>query len=431
MRFTSYVATSALAALATAQTFTDCNPMEKDCPNDPAMPASFETNFMAGKDAVKGWKQTAGSLTYGANGAEFVVAQKGDAPTIQSEGFFHFGYVEVKMRAAPGQGIISSIVLQSQDLDEVDWEWIGGQEGKVQMNYFGKGNTTTYDRMIEAPVATTQTETHTYALDWKPESLTWIIDGKPVRTLNFADANGGRTYPQTPCNVRIGNWPGGDSKDKGTVEWAGGVTDYTKAPFKMTVESVKVTNYNPGKEYQWTDRTGSKDSIKVIDAGNTAGSPVNSAIIAPSASGVSQPIASGINAPPASGSTNNSPGGAASNGTAPCACGTKTVIVTGAPPASFSTKVSALNPSTVISKVPSITSAAAPPPSFPTSGIMIETRPPPGVPAPSAPTGGAIVPTPSRNATVSAPPAQFTGAASRVQTGVLAGVLAGAVVLAL
>jgi hypothetical protein len=138
MRFTSYAAASALAALATAQTFTDCDPTKKDCPNDPAMPATFETDFKAGKDAVKGWKQTAGSLNYVPGGAEFTVEKFGDAPTIQSEGFLHFGYVEVKMKAAKGQGIISSIVLQSQDLDEVDWEWIGGQEGKVQANYFGK-----------------------------------------------------------------------------------------------------------------------------------------------------------------------------------------------------------------------------------------------------------------------------------------------------
>lgn len=110
--------------------------MEKDCPNDPAMPATFDTDFKAGKDAIKGWKQTAGSLSYVPGGAQFSVAQKGDAPTIQSEGFLHFGYVEVKMTAAKGQGIISSIVLQSQNLDEVDWEWIGGQEGHVEMNYF-------------------------------------------------------------------------------------------------------------------------------------------------------------------------------------------------------------------------------------------------------------------------------------------------------
>jgi len=138
MRFTTFAATSALAALANAQTFTDCNPMEKECPNDPAMPQNFETDFTTGKDAIKGWKQTAGSLTYNNEGAVFSVAKQGDAPTIGSETYLHFGYVEVKMKAAPGQGIVSSIVLQSDNLDEVDWEWIGGVDPKVQMNYFGK-----------------------------------------------------------------------------------------------------------------------------------------------------------------------------------------------------------------------------------------------------------------------------------------------------
>ncbi|OAK94049.1 concanavalin A-like lectin/glucanase [Phaeosphaeriaceae sp. SRC1lsM3a] len=442
MRFTSYTAAAALATLATAQTFTDCNPMEKDCPNDPAMPATFETDFKAGKDAIKGWKQTAGSLNYGAKGAEFVVAKAGDAPTIQSEGFLHFGYVEVKMTAAKGQGIISSIVLQSQDLDEVDWEWIGGQEGKVQMNYFGKGNTTTYDRMIEAPVATTQTETHTYALNWTAEAITWIIDEKPVRTLKYADANGGKTFPQTPCNVRLGNWPGGDSKDKGTVEWAGGKVDYAQAPFTMTVESVKVINYSPGTEYKWTDKTGSFESIEVIGAGNKEGAPVNTAVIAPSATGSSKPLASGINAPSAgvgsgfayptggaakpSGGSANSPSGESDSDKEPCECGTATVTVTGPPPAAtFTSFFSALPPSAV---VPIVSSK----PAVPTSGLLIETRPPPApsgpVVAPSAPP--AVVPTPSRNATVSAPPAQFTGAASQNKAGVLVGALAGAVLLA-
>jgi hypothetical protein len=138
MRFTSYTAASALAALAAAQTFTDCNPMEKTCPNDPAMPQNWETDFTKGKEAIKGWKQTAGSLTYGSEGAQFVVAKKGDAPTIGSETYLHYGKVEVTMKAAPGQGIISSIVLQSNDLDEIDWEWLGGVDAKVQLNWFGK-----------------------------------------------------------------------------------------------------------------------------------------------------------------------------------------------------------------------------------------------------------------------------------------------------
>jgi hypothetical protein len=318
--------------------------------------------------------------------------------------------------------------------------------------------------MIEAPVVATQTETHTYALNWT-EAITWIIDSKPVRTLKFGDANGGKTFPQTPCNVRIGNWAGGDSKDKGTVEWAGGVPDYTKGPFTMTIDSVKVINYSPGTEYKWTDKTGSHDSIEVIGAGNKEGAPQNTAVIEASPTAPTAPLASGINTPtngtigdgkpgsPADSTITGSPvsggksgftyptGGAAkpSGGAGgdkqgadgkPCDCGTATVTVTGAPPASFTTKYPALPPNSVISsvKVPSISSAAAvKPPPFPSSGLLVETMPPPSVPRPSAPS--AVLPTPSRNATATAP-AQFTGAASHNEAGVFVALFAGVVLLA-
>ena len=470
MRFTTYTAASALAALAAAQTFTDCNPMEKECPNDPAMPKTFETDFTKGKDGIKGWKQTAGSLTYSAEGAEFAVAKKGDAPTIQSEGYLHFGYVEVTMKAAHGQGIISSIVLQSDNLDEVDWEWLGGVDDKVQMNYFGKGNTTTFDRMIEAPVAATQGEMHTYALNWTAEALTWLIDGKEQRTLKFADANGGKNFPQTPCNVRLGNWPGGDSKDEGTVQWAGGKVDYAGAPFKMTVQSIKVINYSPGKEYNWSDKSGSFESIKVIDAGDAAGAPVNDNKLEASAVAPGAPIESGFAAPTATGKANgtapaqggsgngksdfNYPsaptgkpatdGSSSGNSTGadgkPCDCGTAYVTVTGAPPAS-QTGV----PATTVKP----TGGANAPPAVPTSsGLIMETLPAPSVPMPSAPSGAVPVPAPSSppanvpaegsngtaTGTSSATVPEFTGAAAALgagRAGVVVGALVGAMVWAL
>ncbi|KAF2251444.1 glycoside hydrolase family 16 protein [Trematosphaeria pertusa] len=440
MRFITSLTASAFVALATAQTFTDCDPTKKTCPNNPAMPADFSTDFKAGASGVKGWKQTAGTLNYGASGAEFTVAKKGDAPTIQSEGYLHFGYIEVKMKAAPGQGIISSIVLQSDDLDEVDWEFIGGVSSKVQMNYFGKGNTTTYDRMVEADVSNVQ-EMHTYALNWTADALTWIIDNAPVRTLKFADANGGNNYPQTPSNVRIGIWAGGDSENEGTRSWAGGPVDYSKAPFTQTVESVKIINYTPAKEYQWTDQSGSYKSIKAIGAGDTEGAPQNSAVIQPSATGEDAGLGTGVNAPTATGvagtpaestpcsdgeqmpSSTPVPvpsGGPYTNGTTPpgetpCDCGTLTVTVTGTPPAT--------------PEVPPASSAPAPPPvesSASPPGIVTDTRPAPSVPVPSAPTGA--LPTPSGNATTTAPPL-FPGAASSHKAGALVGLVGAAMVL--
>ncbi|KAF1833613.1 concanavalin A-like lectin/glucanase [Decorospora gaudefroyi] len=441
MRFSTYTFASAVAAVATAQTFTDCNPMEKTCPNNPAMPQTWETDFTAGKDAVKGWKQTAGSLTYGSEGADFVVAKKGDAPTIGSETFLHFGYVEVVMKAAPGVGIISSIVLQSDNLDEVDWEWIGGVDSRVQMNYFGKGNVSTYDRMIEADVANNQNDFHKYALNWTAESLTWIIDDKPIRTLNFADANGGKNYPQTPCNVRLGNWPGGDSENEGTRQWAGGNVTYADAPFTMTVKSIKVINYSPGTEYKWTDKSGDFESIEVIGAGNTEGAPQNTIVIKPSATATAAPIESGVDAPTATEAPSNSDDSDGED--SPCECGTATVTVTGAPPAIFTTEYPAVHPSSILTlissavetplpssvQVPIVTSAAPSSPPYPTTGLEIDTRSAPVVIAPSAPTGA--LPQPSGNATVSAPGEQFTGAASQIRAaGAVVGAVAGAVLFA-
>ena len=57
-----------------------------------------------------------------------------------------FGHVEFTIKAAPGTGIVSSAVLQSDCLDEIDWEWLGGDDAQVQSNYFGKGITVSYNR---------------------------------------------------------------------------------------------------------------------------------------------------------------------------------------------------------------------------------------------------------------------------------------------
>jgi hypothetical protein len=54
-------------------------------------------------------------------GAKFTVSEQGDAPTIESDFYIFFGHVDVKMRAANGTGIVSTYVLESDDLDEIDW----------------------------------------------------------------------------------------------------------------------------------------------------------------------------------------------------------------------------------------------------------------------------------------------------------------------
>ncbi|KAK3081928.1 hypothetical protein LTS18_011653 [Coniosporium uncinatum] len=171
------------------------------------------------------------------------------------------------MRAAPGAGVVSSFVMQSDDLDELDWEFIGSDAAQAQTNYFGKGNTTTYDRGASHPVSTPQDTYHTYAINWTSTTTTWFINGAPVRTLNFADAAGGKNYRQTPMNIRIGNWIAGTPGNaEGTIQWARGLTDFSKAPFNMYVQSVKVINHNPGASYKYGDQSGNWQSIQVSGA---------------------------------------------------------------------------------------------------------------------------------------------------------------------
>lgn len=171
------------------------------------------------------------SITYNGKGANFVINKESDAPTIRTDNYLFFGRVDVVVQAAEGQGIVTSSVLQSDDLDEIDWEWVGGDNAQVQTNYFSKGDTTTYDRGAYHPVTAPLTSYHKYSVLWTSTVVNWLIDDVVVRTLNAADAKGGSAFPQTPMQVKLGTWvAGGKDTAKGTVEWAGGYTSELSVP---------------------------------------------------------------------------------------------------------------------------------------------------------------------------------------------------------
>ena len=171
------------------------------------------------------------------------------------------------MKAATGQGVISSIVLESDDLDEVDWEFTGTNTTHGETNYYGKGNVTAAaTRALWYPVSNPQGGFHNYTTRWTNESIQWFIDGAPVRELKYEDANGGQSFPQTPMNVRLGVWAAGDKANNNwTIAWAGGETDYEKGPYTMYVKSARITDYSKGKQYTYGDQTGSWQSIKVTE----------------------------------------------------------------------------------------------------------------------------------------------------------------------
>ncbi|MCJ1469478.1 hypothetical protein MMC07_008111 [Pseudocyphellaria aurata] len=174
-----------------------------------------------------------------------------------------FGHVDFVLKPAPGAGIVSSAVLQSDDLDEIDWEWLGADNSQVQSNYFGKGQTTTYNRGAFHADLNNQASFKKYSIDWTAEAISWQIDGATVRTLTPGAASG--QYPQTPMTIKIGAWSGGDSANpQGTIAWAGGPTNYANGPFTMQVKSIIATDYSTGTQYTYSGTSGTWDSIQAV-----------------------------------------------------------------------------------------------------------------------------------------------------------------------
>ncbi|MCJ1308929.1 hypothetical protein MMC25_002584 [Agyrium rufum] len=258
---------STLYALVEAQTSTNCNPLVTTCPADPALGTSRTYDFAQG--ASTDWT-TNGNPTYDSNGASFTISGPGQSPQLTSNWYIMFGHIDIVMKAAAGVGICSTMVLQSDDLDEVDLEFLGADDNQVQSNYFSKGQTTTYNRGAFHSAPGNQDGFHTYSIDYTATQVVWSIDGVTVRAL-AQSSTGSQGYPQTPMQIKIGTWsPGDPSNPPGTVQWAGGNTNYGAGPFTMVVKSVTAKDYSTGTSYSYGDTSGNWQSIKA------AGGQVNS-----------------------------------------------------------------------------------------------------------------------------------------------------------
>ncbi|KAI0515297.1 concanavalin A-like lectin/glucanase domain-containing protein [Xylaria bambusicola] len=210
------------------------------CPPDPALGRTIDIDFTQGSSDDL-FTPSGGTPTYNSDGVSFTVAQSGDSPQLISLFYIMFGRVEITMKAAPGAGIVSSLVFESDCLDEIDNEWLGADNSEVQTNYFGKGITGSYNRGQFNPAPNNQADFITYTVDWTSDRIVWTVGGTVVRTLSVDEAESGQ-YPQTPMQIKFGSWSGGDpSNAQGTVEWARGPTDYSQGP---------VINLGPGNLFR-------------------------------------------------------------------------------------------------------------------------------------------------------------------------------------
>ncbi|CAG8290495.1 unnamed protein product [Penicillium salamii] len=270
-----FITLGVICTLANAEySGTDCNPIDSNssCSADPALGTEHTWLFNSTLDS-KLWDMQTGSIDYTSEGADFSIKTENASTLLVSNFYIFFGVMEAHVKMAKGAGIISSVILQSDDLDEIDWEWVGYNTSEVQSDFFGKGNTTTSDRGGNHAVSNADTEFHNYTSYWDKDRLEWWIDGDLVRTVNYSEplTVWGKNYPQTPCQVKVSNWPVGiKGQSVGNLEWGGGYVNWADVPFTMTVSKIRVQDFHSGKEYKYTGHTGSSESIEVISGNSTA-----------------------------------------------------------------------------------------------------------------------------------------------------------------
>ena len=142
---------------------------------------------------------------------------------------FLYGRFEAKMKASDALGCITAFFLyrpNASQFTEIDFEISGKSPKVITLNHWVDKRS--HDKEIPLTFDTSK-EFHTYTIDWKPNSITWEIDGKIVHSTTTA-------VPNKPMQVIFNLWATKSEK------WAGSIKN-GKLPTFAYVNSFKYTPY--------------------------------------------------------------------------------------------------------------------------------------------------------------------------------------------
>lgn len=153
---------------------------------------------------------------------------------VQSKAVLSYGLYEVRMRAAAGSGLNSAFFTYtgSPTHDEIDFEFLGKNPRSVNLNVWTGGKAYA-GRVLTLPYDASK-EFHTYAFEWTPTKIRWLIDGKQVH-----ETPNGTPIPSHGQKLFMSLWSGAGSSDA----WMGKFT-YT-LPVTADVEWVRYTASQP------------------------------------------------------------------------------------------------------------------------------------------------------------------------------------------
>ncbi|EAW11474.1 putative cell wall glucanase (Utr2) [Aspergillus clavatus NRRL 1] len=204
---------------------------------------------------------------------------------IANNHYLWYGKITAKVKSSRGAGVVTGFILMSDTKDEIDYEFVGADLTNVQTNFYFQG-VLDYNNGANASVPGGDTfgEWHEYSIDWKPDALTWSVDGEVKRTLTrestFNKTSNRYQYPQTPSRMQLSLWPAGQASNApGTISWAGGQINWDSEDikkdgyFSASFAEITVECYDPpkgadikgSKSYIFTNNDGLESSVRITD----------------------------------------------------------------------------------------------------------------------------------------------------------------------
>ncbi|KAF2841001.1 glycoside hydrolase family 16 protein [Patellaria atrata CBS 101060] len=248
--------------------------------------------YLGDTDGVN-WVASGRPIEYPDGGILLTMAPDTVGTLLATTHYVWYGKISAKMTTSQGKGVVTAFIMMSDVKDEIDYEFVGVDINHAQTNFYSQG-VTNYNNGDEHEAQNTVSNSYTYTIDWKPDSITWYIDDTEVRRLERSSTWNSTSnrfdYPQTPSRIMISLWPAGlPSNGEGTIEWAGGLIDWNSRYMQngfyyARLEEVSVECYDPprganvsgSKSYIYTDYRGTNDTIAVTNKQVVLGSFYNS-----------------------------------------------------------------------------------------------------------------------------------------------------------
>ena len=126
----------------------------------------------------------------------------------QTRAFFGYGRYEARLKAVAAPGVVTGFFTYTGPTfggdphHEIDFEFLGKAPRQVQLNYYTDG-VGGHETMIDLGFDASE-DFHTYAFEWRPDSIRWFVDGKLVHEETGARG----PLPSVPGKIYLNLWAG-------------------------------------------------------------------------------------------------------------------------------------------------------------------------------------------------------------------------------